>query len=242
MHALMNSRADLGFGVLLAGQPRDLSRLRGQVFPVSTVRLRARPAVPAAQVRRDLRRPRHRSRRHLVGSTQLLAGIQPPALAAQPFATEEMGASELHANTGATETTDRLEIEALGGIAVAQARPQARLDPQRPVGAAGVCHRREPMERIRRALGLSAAESGHDQLTEAPVGVDQRRGLGRLAGERVRGAERVEGERKLREGAGLAGELQVSSRQPPTSGRPTDLLRPSSGALARLRRSRRDER
>ena len=107
-----------------------------------------------------------------MGSTQLLAGIQPPALAAQPFATEEMGASELHANTGATETTDRLEIEALGGIAVAQARPRARLDPQRPVGPAGVCHRREPMELIRRALGLPAAESGHDQLTEAPVGVD----------------------------------------------------------------------
>ena len=149
-------------------------------------------------------------RRHLVGSTQLRAGIQPPALAAQPFVTEEMGASELHANTGATETTDRLEIEALGGIAVAQARPRARLDPQRPVGAAGVCHRREPMERIRRALGLPAAESGHDQLTEAPVGVDQRRGFGRLAGERVRGAECVEGERKLREGAGLAGELQAS--------------------------------
>jgi hypothetical protein len=69
------------------------------------------------------------------------------------------------------------------------------------------------MERIRRALGLPAAESGHDQLNEAPVGVDQRRGLGRLAGERVRGAECAEGERKLRERGSLAGELQVTSRQ-----------------------------
>ena len=172
MHALMNSRADLGFGVLLAGQPRDLSRLRGQVFPGFHGAFAGAPR-GSQQLKCGAiceGRGTDRSRRHLVGSTQLLAGIQPPALAAQPFATEEMGASELHANTGATETTDRLEIEALGGIAVAQARPRARLDPQRPVGAAGVCHRREPMERIRRALGLSAAESGHDQLTEAPVG------------------------------------------------------------------------
>jgi hypothetical protein len=59
-----------------------------------------------------------------------------------------MGASELDAHMGAAESLDRLEIEALGGIALVQQRSRARLDPQRPVGAAGACHRGEPLKGI----------------------------------------------------------------------------------------------
>jgi hypothetical protein len=61
-------------------------------------------------------------RRSSSGSASLLARVDTPVLAAQPFAVDEVGAAELAADGGATEPIDRLAVGALGGWTVAQQR------------------------------------------------------------------------------------------------------------------------
>ena len=67
---------------------------------------------------------------------QLLACVDAPVLTTQPLAVEQTGAGELAAEARAAEPLDRLAVEPLRGIALAQQRPRARLDAERPVGAA----------------------------------------------------------------------------------------------------------
>ena len=74
---------------------------------------------------------------HAVRGAQLLAGLAAPALAAQPLAVQQVGAGQFGAQPGAAEPLDRLAVQALGLLALAQQRPGPRLDPQPPVGAAG---------------------------------------------------------------------------------------------------------
>ena len=68
---------------------------------------------------------------------QLVAGVEAAALAPQPLAVEQVGPGELHAHAGAPQPLDRLLVEALGGVAVAEQRARAGLDPERPIAAAG---------------------------------------------------------------------------------------------------------
>ena len=95
---------------------------------------------------------------------QLLARVDPAALAAQPLAVEQVGAGELEAHAGAAKPLDRLAVEALGGLAVAEQRARAGLDAQRPVGAAGACRLREPLQGVVRALSSAAARGRLDEL------------------------------------------------------------------------------
>ena len=74
---------------------------------------------------------------------QLLAGVQPPALAPQPLAVEQMAPGELGAHSRSTEPLDRITVELVGGLAFAQERPRAQLDPKHPVGPTVVSPRRE---------------------------------------------------------------------------------------------------
>ena len=53
-----------------------------------------------------------------MGRSQLLAGVDAAALAAQPLAVEQMGARELHADAGPAEPVDRLAVETLGDLAL----------------------------------------------------------------------------------------------------------------------------
>ncbi len=57
---------------------------------------------------------------HLTRSAQLLPGVEAPAFTAEPFAIEEMRPGELHADPRASESFDRLSIEALSDIVVAE--------------------------------------------------------------------------------------------------------------------------
>jgi hypothetical protein len=57
-----------------------------------------------------------------MGRAQLLARVDAPALAAQPLAVEQMGAGELDADAGTPEARDRLAVEVLGGLVLAQQR------------------------------------------------------------------------------------------------------------------------
>ena len=92
--------------------------------PVSTVRLRA-----VSPVARSSRRARsaNASRPISVNSS----------VATKPFAIDEVGAGEFAADAGAAESPNRFAVEALRGLAVAQQRARAGLDPQPPVAAAG---------------------------------------------------------------------------------------------------------
>jgi hypothetical protein len=56
----------------------------------------------------------------LVGAAQLLARVESPAFASQPFAVEQTDAGELHANACTLERRDGLTVEALGGLPVGQ--------------------------------------------------------------------------------------------------------------------------
>ena len=60
---------------------------------------------------------------HLVGGAQLLARVDAPVLAPQPFAVEQVGAGELDADPGALEPLDRLAVERVGLLALAHQRP-----------------------------------------------------------------------------------------------------------------------
>ena len=54
---------------------------------------------------------------------QLLACVDPALLAAQPLPVEQTGAGELDADPGALEPLDRLAVERVGAVALAQQRP-----------------------------------------------------------------------------------------------------------------------
>ncbi len=60
---------------------------------------------------------------HLMGAAQLLARVEAPVLAAQPFAVEQTRAGEVRTHVRTTQPADPFAIEALGGHALAQQRP-----------------------------------------------------------------------------------------------------------------------
>ncbi len=79
-----------------------------------------------------------------------------------------MGARELHPHPGPLERLNRLAIKRLGGLAFAQQRPRARLDPERPISATGRGRLRKLTEGIGRELRLAAAGGRLDQLDQPP--------------------------------------------------------------------------
>ena len=64
------------------------------------------------------------------GGVQLLARVAAAALSAQPFTVEEVSAGEFGARGGRAQMTDRLTVQALGRVALAQQRAGACLDSQ----------------------------------------------------------------------------------------------------------------
>ena len=52
----------------------------------------------------------------LVRAAELIAGVTPAPLAAQPLAVEQVGAGQIHPQAGAAEAVDRLAVEVLGGL------------------------------------------------------------------------------------------------------------------------------
>jgi hypothetical protein len=65
---------------------------------------------------------------HLVGGAQVLTRVHPAVLATQPLAVHEVRAGELHAHPRPGKALDRLTVELLRGVALAQERSRARLD------------------------------------------------------------------------------------------------------------------
>ena len=114
---------DRSVGLPLCGKASDLRLLRGQLVqrvhgpPAGTLtcRLQLEPCPLGERVHSGVSE-------ELVRGSQLLAGIQTPALTPKPFAVEEVGASELHADPCALELADRVHVELIGFIAIAEQR------------------------------------------------------------------------------------------------------------------------
>src|SRR4029077_16985163 len=94
----------------------------------------------------------------------------------------------LHPQGSAAEAVDGLAVEVLGGYAVADQRPRAGLDTQRPVGPADAGDAGEPLDGVGRALWYSAAHRRLDELDERPGGELYR---GRVFARRLRCAQRL---------------------------------------------------
>jgi hypothetical protein len=108
-----------------------------------------------------------------VGDTQLLARINAAVLAAQPLPVEQVRPGELRTQPRTAQPIDRFAVQAVGGRAVAQQRPGARLDAEPEVGSGGLCRLRQPLEGIACELGLSSAHRRLDELRQCPHRVDQ---------------------------------------------------------------------
>src|SRR3954452_6870740 len=165
MSADEQARADIGVREAVAREARDLDLLGGQLPPGLDPAF-AHALAGGQQL--TLGAPGERlgahGREQLERITQLMAGVDAAPLAAQPLAIEQVGPRKLHAHAGARQPLERLLIEALGGLAVAEQRARAGLDPERPVAAAGPGEEREPLERTCSDSALPGAGGRFDEL------------------------------------------------------------------------------
>ena len=132
---------------------------------VSSVRLRAvSPVASSSRLARCANASAPISAKLARARSELLARIDAAAASAQPFAVQQMRASEVEGDATAAEAVDRLAVEALGDRAVAQQRCAARLDAERPLGPGDLRSLAQALERVSRQLGLAAADGRLDQL------------------------------------------------------------------------------
>src|SRR5918996_3597060 len=127
--------ADLGIGEALAGEACDLDLLGGEVLAGLDGAL-AGPLAGGQQLPIRPRRERLDAHvgKHPVGGAQLLTRVAAATLPPKPLPVLQMSAGQLHANAGSGQALDRLEVEALHPLALAQQRTRARLDAECPVG------------------------------------------------------------------------------------------------------------
>src|SRR4051812_40978252 len=150
--------ADLVIGEAFAREPRDLQLLGGQIL-ARLGRAPARPLARGQQLTRHALRERLdiHGREHLLCDAQVLAGLQPTALAAQPFAVLEVGAGELDSDPRAAEPLDRLAVQRVSDVALAHERSAARLKPEGPVGPARTRQRGQAVDGLSCALAITTA-------------------------------------------------------------------------------------
>src|ERR1700685_1209193 len=110
---------DLRVGGAVAGQAGDERFLRGQDIGRLGSLL---PGLPAGRPQLDAgpfgtRRGADRVE-DLLRAAELIAGVAPAPLAAQPLAVDQAGAGEINPQAGTAEAVDRLAVEVLRGLAV----------------------------------------------------------------------------------------------------------------------------
>ena len=188
MRGLMNSRAPIsGLERPVARQPRDLGLLGGELAAGLDGALAGRLAGGQQLARGALgeRLGAHRGEQ-LVRGAQLLARVEAAALAAQPFAVEQVRASELQRDAGAAEPLDRLAVErARRPRRRSAARASAPRCPSAQSVPLGVRALAQPLERVggqRRASPLRTAAS--TSSTSAQAGTTARPGGARRAAPR----------------------------------------------------------
>src|SRR3954468_24594504 len=167
-------RADLGVGEAVAGETGDLGLLRGELLAgLDAAFADALAGCQQLALGTLGERLGAHGIEHLERGAQLLAGVQATPLIPQPLAVDEMGAGEVHPQARASEPLDRLSIQALGRVALAEQRAAARLGPEAPFGSAGAGRLGGPLERAARALRLPGPDRRLDQIGQRP----QRRSL-----------------------------------------------------------------
>ena len=95
---------------------------------------------------------------------QLVAGVEPPVLAAEPLTVEQVGPGKLGPQRGAAQPLDRLGVALLGLPAFADQRSRARLQALRPVGTLNGGHGRQPAQRLPGQVRPSGSHGGLDQF------------------------------------------------------------------------------
>src|SRR3954454_9541532 len=122
--------ADVRTRKALPGQTRDLPLLGGENVarrdgPLAHFLPRRKQLTPG-----PLAESLHPDRRELVvGGTEFDTCVDPAVLAAQPFPVQQMSAGEVRTPPGPSQSLDRLVMQALGRLILAQECPAARLDP-----------------------------------------------------------------------------------------------------------------
>jgi NAD(P)-dependent dehydrogenase (short-subunit alcohol dehydrogenase family) len=94
---------------------------------------------------------------HAMCRVELLARVGPAALPAKPFPVQQMCAREVCSHPSPPEACDRLAVQTLGCLTLAQQRVRTRLEPERPVSPAGTRHFRESPITARRDVSHPAA-------------------------------------------------------------------------------------
>src|SRR5580693_6441932 len=131
-------RGDLRVGGAVPGQPGDQRFLRGQgIWRLDGAFAGLAATGPQLDAGPFGKRRGADGVEDLVRAGELIAGVPSAPLAAQPLAVDQAGAGQVHPQAGPAEAVDRLAIQALGLVAVADQRPRAGLGPERPVGPAG---------------------------------------------------------------------------------------------------------
>src|SRR6202022_1555022 len=74
---------------------------------------------------------------------------------------------------GAGGSGERRAIKPFGRLAIAEERPRARLEAERPVRSTGLSVGREPLQGVGSRLRLPAADGGLDQLRQRQRGEQQ---------------------------------------------------------------------
>src|SRR5205085_3024527 len=96
---------------------------------------------------------------------------------------EQMTPGQLGTKPGPCQSLDRLAMQALGTLTLAQECPAARLYSPAPVGVAGRGGFDHALERTGRDLGLRGADRRFDELSRCPGGeLELRCLLGRSLG------------------------------------------------------------
>jgi hypothetical protein len=157
---------DLPIGQPVAGQPRDLGLLSGQLVAARcggapTGGLAGGPQLAAGPFGECLHADRVE---HGVRGAQLLARLGPAALTAQPLAVQQVRASQLGPKLRAAQPVNRLAIPVLSIRAVADQRPAARVDPGPPVGLPDAGGLGQPAERGGGHLALPGPAGRLDQF------------------------------------------------------------------------------
>src|SRR3954471_16229731 len=162
--------ADLGIRAALGGEACDLRLLRGE--PVTRVGRALAHSLAGRHplTSRAFSESVHAGdlRPHPVRDPEMLTSFGAPALASQPLAVDQVSAGEGRTYPRAAQTHDRLAIQLLGNVALAEQRARARLDAERPVRAGGPADLLESAQRAGCALGMAAACGRLDELGVHP--------------------------------------------------------------------------
>jgi hypothetical protein len=135
MPSLLNT-ADFGVRQALAGESGDLRLLRSEL--VAGLDCAFADALAGGQELslgpRGERAGAHAGE-HLKRRAELFSGVEASALASQSFPVEQVRAGEVETDAVTGEVHDRVAVQALGGVALAQQRAHTGLGSEHPLRA-----------------------------------------------------------------------------------------------------------